>query len=102
MVSREGGGMDALGRGTGRGGAPAPAYSLRWPEIFPPEGVGFRPERHSAHQGGIPTGVGGLGEILPPGPFQWRHSRIPFARDHPPGSQAGGDGNSKPDFVCLG
>ena len=58
--------------------------------------------RHPSYWGGIPPNGGGLGEILPPGPFQGIHSRIPVARDQPKGCQSSGAIDSKPDSVHLG
>ena len=60
------------------------------------------PACHPAHKGVITPGGGGLGAILPHRSFQGRHRRCAIVRYHPPVSQAGGDGNSKPDFVRLG
>ena len=60
------------------------------------------PACHPAHKGVITPGGGGLGAILPHRSFQGRHLRCAIVRYHPPVSQAGGDGNSKPDFVRLG
>ena len=99
MVSEEGWGMEALSRGSGWGGAPAPIDILRWPENVPLEGVRFCAAHHPAHQGVIPTGGGCFGEILHLVPFQEIYRGSPGVRDHPPARQAGGAGDSKPDSV---
>ena len=102
MVSGEGGEMNALGGGVGWGGAPAPADSIRWPEKFPPSVVGFRPERHPSHWGGVPPSGGSLGAILPIILFQGSQHGSPAMRDHPPFSQAGRAVDFKSDSFRLG
>ena len=66
MVIREGEGMDTLGRGFGRGGVPAPSYSLRWPEysfqmewafvqrVTPHTGEAFRPVEEALDKSLLP------------------------------------------------
>ena len=102
MVSGEGGEMNALGGGVSWGGAPAPAYSICWPEKLPPSVVGFCPERHSSHWGGIPPSGGSLGAILPTILFQGSQHGSPAKRDHPPISQAGRAVDYKSDSFRLG
>ena len=62
----------------------------------------FRPALHTKHQGGFLTSQRGLAKTLPPGTFTEGHDRGPDAGSHPPASQAGGAGNTKPYYVRLG
>ena len=93
--------MDRLGRGFGWGGAPAPTDILCFTEKVPPSGVVFCPDHHPTHQGSVPPGGGGTRKFLPPIPLQEIHRRSLDVRYHLPVSQAGGDGDPKPDSVHL-
>ena len=56
MVTGEGGGMEAIGRGVSRGGVPAPTDRLLWLSKVPPIDVGFRPAHQLTHWGGVLPG----------------------------------------------